>query len=115
MRKLSKEIKRHKGEKNIVSFIANLVLSTVLIKPTNLKSPMARKRNIKAIARAPYLKYFLFKYLSKKPRLAIVIKAKTNKPTETIRLAILPGFNLFVPLEFVGKTSSYQSVPPKLQ
>ncbi len=67
MNKLSKAINRHRGEKICVSFIPNLVLVTVLKKPINLKSPMARKKNITAIIKAPYRKYFLLTYLSNKP------------------------------------------------
>jgi len=65
--KLSKAINRYNGEKITVSFIANFVLFIVLKKPTNLKSPIALKRNINAVAKTPYLKYFLLTYLSNKP------------------------------------------------
>ena len=53
---LSKEIKRHRGEKICVSFIANLVDFTVLKKPTNLKFPIAHKANKIAIPKEPYRK-----------------------------------------------------------
>jgi hypothetical protein len=43
------------------------------------------------------------------------MKANNNNPKEIIKQDAVLGFNLFVPFEFVGITSSYQSLPPKLQ
>ena len=67
MSKLSNAINTHKGENICVSFTPNFVLVTVLKRPINLKSPIARKKNITAIIKAPYRKYFLLTYLSNKP------------------------------------------------
>ena len=115
MKELSKAINRHRGENISVSFTPNFVLVTVLKKPINLKSPIARKKNITAIIKAPYRKYFLLTYLSNKPLFPVVMKAKNINPKAIIKVAAILGFILRSPLEFVGKTSSYQSLPPKAQ
>jgi hypothetical protein len=75
-----------------VSFIPNLVDFTDLKKPINLKSPIALRKNIIAIARVPYMKYVLLIYLSKKPRLAAVIIAKNSNPKATIKVAAVLVF-----------------------
>ncbi|MEJ7913043.1 MAG: hypothetical protein WKF70_07805 [Chitinophagaceae bacterium] len=115
MSTLSNEINRHAGEKILVSLIPNLVNFTVLKNPKKRKSPMALNKNIRAILKLPYLKYLLGKYLSSKPILPSVIKARSKSPKATMKPAIALGLNLCNPLELVGNTASYQILPPKAQ
>ena len=108
-------INMHSGEKNLVSFIANLVRVTFLKTPKNLKSPIALKKKIIAINKVPYRKYFPWIYLSNNPKFPIVINAINNSPKAIRKPAAIPGFIFFNPLEFVGNTSTNQSFPPNAQ
>ncbi len=113
--KLTSAIHTQSGEKISVSFVANLVYFIVLKKPINLKSPIARRNKIIEMSKAPYLKYFRFIYLSQLLQLPIVINPNDNSPKATTKLAVTPGFIVLDPEELVGKTSSYQILPPKAQ
>ncbi len=115
IRKLNRVKTIHKGVKTLLSFRANAVFLIPLVRPTYLKSPIARNKKMIAMPKVAYRIYLLLTGGLKKPLLLIVMPAKRNKPTAITKVPTRLGINTGPAPGLEGNAAVEARFPPSAQ